>query len=155
MQVAFCRSETKNRRGFQGECSLDATGIALQLPEECVHSERTGKMRKTFLYQIVFHGSEQSLPVYQMLSQVHTSKKIAEMLEKFKEESMFGKPLSVIFIDQSTAMLLGCVKAMTPFKSPHEYLDHCYDCLLDKTISKTCFIRFDRPHTVKVLMDNK
>lgn len=106
---------------------MDATGVSLRLSPFASKSDRKDRLKRCFLYVITLHQSEgRSLPIYQMLSQDHSSIQISNMLKLCSVENNHVIPNEVI-IDQSAAFLLALLETYTKFKSVHQYLDHCYD----------------------------
>lgn len=152
LQQSFARSEIKRSRWIA--LSLDSTGISTVLPAECAISERTGKMRKVFLYNILLHGSK-TLPVFQMVSQDQSSRKVSEMLKFWKDQQTFGKNVNEVIMDKSPTLLLSVTETLTSFSCVNEYLNHMFDCLLSSGESNEPFLRIDRSHAVKLIQDNK
>lgn len=96
------------------ELSTDATGISVLLSPLAAVSERTGKMKRCVLYVITLHRSgERALPIYQMISQDHTSIMINTMIQKCRKRCNDLIPDEVI-MDDSAALLLSCVNWLKP-----------------------------------------
>lgn len=152
-QAAFVHSEIGRRK--RKVISIDATGISVRLPPQCFISERTGKMKYVFYYSITYHGSERNLPVYQMLSQEHTSDKIWTWLLKWKYLHFRQKSPDEVIIDQSSALTLAVTLAFAGKPTVHEYLSHCFDTMHHKRAAPVCYIRYDRSHVVASIVKNK
>lgn len=158
LQKAFTRSESRKK---WLKISIDATGIAVHLPEQCTISERTGTMKRVYQYTITLHlqkssnERESGLPVYQMISQWHSSEKIAHWLRTWKIKHLKNHFPNEIILDESAALLLSCVQAFTYAHSVHEYLSQCYECLFEKGKRPKCYIRLDISHTVASIKRNK
>lgn len=149
MQLAFVCSELRQR---YIKVSIDATGIPVRVPSECSKSERTGKARYIFLYSVTFHGSKRNLPVFQMLSQEHTSRKISEWLKCWQISQLRQRTPNEIVIDQSAALLLALVSTFTKSSSVNEYLSHLYETIFEDRQPPDLYIRFDRSHFIKSIM---
>lgn len=152
-QEAYVHSEIGGRK--RKVISLDATGISVRLPPQCFISQRTGKMKYVFYYSITYHGSERNLPVYQMLSQEHTSDKIWTWLLKWKYLHFRQKSPDEVIIDQSSALTLAVTLAFAGKPTVHEYLSHCFDTMHHKRAAPDCYIRYDRSHVVASIVKNK
>lgn len=152
-QQRFSKEES---RGKNGSCiAIDSTGVSLILPPECEISTRTNTLKRCMLYNIVMLGAKTSKPVYQMLTQRHTSTQISRMLDTFKIKQHHDKNPKEVFIDESAALFLACVKTFTPFDSANEYIDYGYDRLVKGEKASMVYIRIDRSHVVKTIKRNK
>lgn len=130
--------------------AIDASGVSLLLSPVADVSDRTGKLKRCFLYVITLQRSgERALPIYQMLSQDHTTIQINMMIQKCRKRCNDFMPDEII-MDDSAALLLSAVNCFTEFISVHKYMDYCYDIMRNKDASKaTAYIRLDRSHVVK------
>lgn len=155
-QTALLKTEKRRKRII---LSMDATGVSLKLSSLTSVSNRTGGPKRCFLYIITLQSNDFSLPIYQMLSQDHSSLQISMMLDRCRTLNNYFNPNEVI-MDQSAAFMLANVISFTRFKSIHEYLSFCFDIMRDtdqQSIAKhsnQCYIRIDRSHTVKTIMRN-
>lgn len=147
-QQRFSREESYRKDSY---IAIDSTGVSVILPPECEISTRTNTMKRCMLYNIVILGSKTSKAVYQMLTQSHNSTQIFKMLDLFKEKQHHDKNPKEVFIDESPALLLACVKVFLSMNSTNEYIDYCFDCLMTKDKVKKTYIRIDRSHVVKTI----
>lgn len=160
-QAALVKSQKRRSRII---FSMDATGVSVRLSPLASKSDRTDKTKRCFLYVITLHENEgRSLPIYQMLSQDHSSIQISMMLKTCSVENNHVKPNEVI-IDQSAAFLLAILQSYTSYKSVHQYLDRCYELLETERIGSdssdisdddTFYVRFDRSHVCKTYQQSK
>lgn len=156
-QAALVKSQKRRSRIT---FSMDATGVSLRLSPLASKSDRTEKLKRCFLYVITLHQTEdRSLPIYQMISQDHSSIQISNMLKMCSVENNHITPNEVV-VDQSAAILLALVETYTRFKSVHQYLDHCYDILQAKhenldSEENNFYARFDRSHVCKSIQLSK
>lgn len=145
-QAALVKAQ---KRGTRIVFSMDATGVSVRLSDLASISERTGKLKKCFLYVITLQTPSGSAPIYQMLSQDQSTIQITTMLKKCDVQNNHKKKEEVI-IDRSAALLLSVIETYTPFKSVHQYLDHCFDIMWNEDDSgKVTYVRHDRSHTTK------
>lgn len=154
VQAALLKTESKRSRMVM---SIDATGANVKLSPLSAISEHTGKTKRCFLYVIHLRLSDGgSVPVYQMLSQDHSSIQISFMLQKFKSQHDYRHPCELI-MDESAALLLSSIDTFTPVKSVHEYLDLVYDLMITegKALSSMTYIRLDRSHAIKSILRNQ
>lgn len=154
-QAALVKSQKRRSRIV---FSTDATGVSLRLSPLVNISERTNKPKKCFLYVITLIQTEgRSLPIYQMLSQDHSSIQIGNMLKMCSVENNHIKPDEVV-IDQSPAFLLALIETFITLKSVHQYLDHCYELLQaernDTNHEDDFYARFDRSHVCKTIQQS-
>lgn len=147
-QQRFSKEESEKKRTT---LSIDSSGVSVILPPECEISARTNTMKRCMLYNIVMLGSKTSKVVYQMVTQTHTSSQISKMIDIFKTKQHHEKNPKEIFIDESPALFLGCCKAFLSMNSTNEYMDYCFDCLMENKKSSKTFIRIDRSHVVKTI----
>lgn len=152
VQAALLKTESKRSRMVM---SIDATGISVKLSPLSTISEHTGKTKRCFLYAINLRLCDGgSIPVYQMLSQDHSSIQISFMLQKFKSHHNHRHP-SELVMDESAALLLSSIEIFTPVKSVHEYLDLVYDLMSTERKASFTYIRIDRSHAVKSILRNR
>lgn len=151
LQKTFAKSE---RRKKWVKLSIDASGLPSKFSKEAILSERTGKPRRGFYYSMMLHGKNKSSPVYQMLSQTHSSQKISDWLLTWKNRHNNQKNPNEIVIDESAALLLSCVSSFTTARSVHEYLSQCFDHLVNGGPLPKCYIRLDRSHVIASLLSN-
>lgn len=153
LQKAFVKSESRTNTT---KISIDATGCSCQLSDEAEISERTGKKKRCFFYNMMLHGKKKTTSVYQMLSQTHSSQKITDWLLTWKNSHNNQRDPIEVRMDESAALILSSVIAFTPAKSVHEYLSHCHDHLIDKdnVARPKTYIRLDRSHVVASLHRN-
>lgn len=149
-QAALIRSNTKRERIV---LSVDATGVSLLLSPIASKSEKTGKMKRCFLYVITLQSAtERGLPLYQMLSQDHRSIQINNMMLNCKSQNNDFTPNEIV-VDDSAALLLSSVTCFTEFNSVNKYLDYCFDIRREEDDSRAItYIRLDRSHIVKSIM---
>lgn len=87
-----------------------------------------------------------------MISQEHSSIQINLMFSKFKADVNQHKNPNEIVMDQSSALLLSAVTTFTSCTSVNEYLDHCFDALFKNKKPPQTYIRLDRSHIVKSIL---
>lgn len=135
--------------------SMDATGVSLRLSPHAEISDRTGKMKRCFLYVVTLKLRDGShKPIHQMLSQDHSSIQISLMINQCRARNNNFIPMESV-MDQSAAFLLANVLSFTRFKSMHEYLSHCFIIMRDNdSKNRTCYIRIDRSHAIKTIITN-
>lgn len=154
LQKALVQSEKKNNQRFI--LSMDATGISVVLSKYSEKSTRSGLSKRCFLYVITLQRKcGDSMPVFQMITQEHSSIQINTMLATFKSINNIYNNEFEIIMDQSAALLLSTVLTFTTSHSVHAYLDHCFECLFGTKTPPSTFIRLDRSHVVKSIMNNK
>lgn len=112
-------------------------------------SSKTGQLKPIFLYVTNLQNSGQNRPIFQVLSQRHTSDFISYFLKFWRYSNHNKKNPHEIVIDNSNVLILAAVQAFTPFQSRNAYLDGCFDALFHKIEPKGIFIRLDRSHIVK------
>lgn len=116
-QNAFASNELRRRHKI---ISVDATGIGIRPPQFSAVSDKTGNAKYVFLYQITLHGKERNMPIYQMLSQEHTSRKIADFISTWNSTQFRDVNPQEVIIDQSAALLLALVQSLTESRSVHD-----------------------------------
>lgn len=153
LQKVFVKSESRKNTT---KISIDATGCSCQLSEEAEISERTGKKKRCFFYNMMLHGKEKTIPVYQMLSQTHSSQKITDWLLTWKNRHNGERNPIEVRMDESAALILSAVTCFTSSKSVHDYLTQCYNHLMnrDSVPRPNCYIRLDRSHVTASLYRN-
>lgn len=110
---------------------MDATGVTTRLSPYASISIRKGVPKRCFLYVITLYLEDgTSMPVYQMLSQLHSSIQINNMLSLFKVENQHRIPHEFV-MDKSAALLLSTLLTFTSSTSVHEHVDHCYESLFE------------------------
>lgn len=150
-QQALVRTQTKNSRPI---FSCDATGVSIRLSKFAGISKLTGKMKRCFLYIITMQMVDgTSSPVFQMLSQNHSSIQINFMLSIFKTDVMQSRNPKEIITDDAAALILSNITTFNTMKSTHEYLSCCYDMLFEGERAPPTYIRIDRSHVVKSIMN--
>lgn len=152
-QKALMQSENRRNKCI---LAIDATGLSVKLSKYTSISSKTGSPKRVFLYAITaLIPNSTSMPVYQMISQEHSSIQINLMLSKFKADIITHKNPNEITMDQSAALLLSSVSTFTSSTSVNQYLDNCYDALFENKPSPECYIRLDRSHVVKFIQQKK
>lgn len=96
-----------------------------------------------------------SVPIYQVISQSHTSQKISDMVRTWKNTQFRQKVQNEMIMDESDALLLSSVETSTSSHSVQEYLSHCFDGSVNKKSRPSCYIRIDRSHAVATIVRNK
>lgn len=98
-------------------------------------------------------NSGSSIPVTQMISAKHDNVTIWQWLEELVQTTGIPKEL---VIDESAALLLASVKALTQFSNVFEYMNQCHLILEGADLPlPTCFIRHDISHIVKNIKNAK
>lgn len=153
LQRVFVKSESQKNTT---KISIDATGCSAQLSPEAEISERTGKKKRCFFYNMMLHGTEKTISVYQMLSQTHSSQKITDWLLTWKNRHNNQRNPIEVRMDESAALILSAVTSFTSCKSVHEYLSQCYEHLMDrKNVPRpSSYIRLDPSHVVATIYRN-
>lgn len=101
-------------------------------------------------------GANQNMSICQALSQRQSSDFISHVLNNWKNSAVTnGRVPHEIVMDNSSALLLACVRSFTFCGTTNNYLSDCFDSLLRGTEPPHCFIRLDRSHMVKIIADLK
>lgn len=151
-QNALFQTETKRSRII---LSVDATGISVRLSPYSSISSRRDAPKRCFLYAMTLRlCDDKSVPVFQMLSQLHSTTQINTMFSTFKSQIIQKNPHEII-MDKSAALMLSSVLTFSSSSSVHEYLDHCFESLFGTRKAPTTYIRLDRSHTVHSINKNK
>lgn len=139
----YCRNETPI-------ITLDATGSVVYSPKHADNS----KTKHTFLYNIMaISNLGTSKPIGHMLTQDNTSNFIAFMLsEMFKK--IFKMPKQIVS-DNSPALLAASVKVFTTCYTLKNYIDKCFQILIENEGYLECYIRLDVSHFVKNVVASK
>lgn len=135
--------------------SIDATGCRGKLPAESETSERTGKKKRCFYYALTVQGEKKSDSAYHMLSQNHTSVKIADWLTAWKSNHHSNINPLVIITDESAALLSALCQSFAEKRSMNDYLSQCFEHLENEGEAPKCYIRLDRSHVVATILRNK
>lgn len=113
-------------------------------------SSSTGKLKPVFLYVISIQTDGVNRPIFQVLSQRHTSDFIAYFMKYWRHVFNNEKNPHEVIMDNSSALILASVQAFTPYRTKLEYLNACFEKLFSKQKSSLeCFLRLDRSHIVK------
>lgn len=129
--------------------SIDSTGISVQPPKNSFISERTDRLKTILLYVLTLHGKTMNLPVFQVLSQRHTSNFIRYFLSCWKKDYFGNRNPHEVIMDDSKALLLATVQEFTGFKTLNLYRNACYEAIFTQSPPPISFIRLDRSHVVK------
>lgn len=146
LQREWLRLESRYQRTI---LSIDSTGISVQPPRNSSISDRTDRLKTIFLYALTLHGRTMNLPVFQVLSQRHTSNFIRYFLSCWKKDYFGNKNPHEVIMDDSSALLLATVQEFTGFKTLNHYLNACYEAIFTQSPPPISFIRLDRSHVVK------
>lgn len=119
-------------------------------------SSSTGQLKPVFLYVISVQSDGNNRPVFQVLSQRHTSDFISYFMKYWRNFNNNKKNPHEIIMDNSDALILASIQSFTPFQTRIAYLDACYYNLFqDSQIEIGCYIRLDRSHIVKQIKSMK
>lgn len=129
--------------------SLDSSGSAVFAPINSLMSSVTEKLGHIFLYTIMAKDKDSSsVPVYQMLSQSHTSNFLSYWLGTWIQNV---KIPSEVVTDDSAALLKSVEKSFTSKANTKVYIEHSFQYLdtNNNNFLPECFVRLDRSHFVK------
>lgn len=134
--------------------SIDSTGAPVKAPAFSSISSKTGNLKPIFLYVISLQFQGAGHPIFQILSQRHTSDFISYFLKYWRHNFNSMKNPNEIIMDNSSALILASVQSFTSFQTVSKYLDYCYETIFEtKTDSSdVVFIRLDRSHIVKEIL---
>lgn len=129
--------------------SADATGSVVRK----IVQPSGLKSAHIFLYCLVVHFDNTSLPVYQMLSESQENEKIEFWLRTWLRTVDFQKPRQIV-VDYSAAMVLACCLAFNNI-NVKKYISICFDAASSgRQLSKeliTTFIRIDVAHLIHLV----
>lgn len=131
-------------------------GAPVKPPQFSSISSATGNLKPILLYTISLHADKNSRPVFQILSQRHTSDFISYFMKHWRHQYNNMKNPHEIIMDNSNALILASVQSFTSLSTTNAYLNACFDMLFDEVKPNVkCFIRLDRSHIVKQIMRMK
>lgn len=117
-------------------------------------SSLTGQLKPVFLYVISVRSDGINRPVFQALSQRHTSDFISYFLKYWRHFNNNKKNPHEVVVDNSNALILASIQAFTMFQTRVAYLNACFRNLIENgEIDIGCYIRLDRSHIVKQIMN--
>lgn len=117
-------------------------------------SSKTGQLKPVFLYVISLQSEGINRPIFQALSQRHTSDFICYIMRYWRHYENNKRNPHEIIMDNSKAEILAAIQAYTSFNTAIEYFDACFDNIFnDANITMGCFVRLDRSHIVKQIHD--
>lgn len=131
-------------------------GSPVRPPPYSSLSASTGSLKPVFLYVISLQVDSINRPVFQVLSQRHTSDFISYFMKYWRHHHNSQKNPNEIVMDNSSALILASVQTFTSFQTKEAYLNACFERIFghdEPNIS--CFIRLDRSHIVKEILRMK
>ncbi|KAJ6647961.1 NOF-FB transposable element [Pseudolycoriella hygida] len=135
--------------------SIDSSGVPVIPPEFSSYSIEFDTLKPIFLYNINLQLPTFSIPIFQLLSQRHTSSFLHYILSCWQDVCFGGKSPNEIIVDDSKALLLTSAQTFTSCKTMEVYMNKCYDALFEGCKTPECFIRLNRSHIVKAIKRNE
>lgn len=150
-QRELLRIQTNRRKII---ISYDATGAPVSAPKYSSYDLDRGRYKSVFLYVIMFQSETGlNMPVYQLLTQRHDALNIRSLLDTWKDHCLGRKHPHEVITDDWAALLLANVKSFTNCNNMHEYDDKCYDALFLGKPAPATYIRLDRAHIIKAILN--
>lgn len=96
----------------------------------------------------------ETVPVYQVLSQRQDALNIRFLLDTWKYKCLGNKHPDEVITDDGAALLMANVKSFAHCATVLEYDDKCFDALFHEKLQPATYMRLDRAHVIKNVLDS-